>query len=470
MTKISTQLLSDVARYVVAPSGVTATGWPAVRDTCNRLGWGFDGWQDSAGKLILAKRADGQYASDLIVVSIPRQVGKTYLFAAIVFALCLLNKSLTVIWTAHRVKTAKETFNSMQGMSAQDKVAPHIEQVVRGRGDESILFKNGSRILFGAREQGFGRGFTNVGVLVFDEAQILGESAMEDMIAAQNVALNPLTILTGTPPRPKDPGEVFTMARQEALEGESDETLYIELSADRGTDLMDREQWKKANPSFPKRTPERAMLRMKKNLSEDSFRREALGIWDEMSRHQPVIRKAAWLELSDVGPADGTPPDGFGVDMSHERQISVAACWNEGESSHVEEVWAGGDPASAIGWLVERAGRKIPVFVDSMSPASALIPDLAAHRVNVKQSTAGDMAKGCGLFEDRAKTQLLTHANQDRLNDALEGARKRQIRDAGGWGWDRSDPTSAIYPIVAATLALVAAVTVKKRSNRAVFV
>jgi hypothetical protein len=49
-----------------------------------RLGWGFDGWQDGAGRLILAKRGDGMYAADQILVSIPRQVGKTYLFGAIV--------------------------------------------------------------------------------------------------------------------------------------------------------------------------------------------------------------------------------------------------------------------------------------------------------------------------------------------------------------------------------------------------
>jgi hypothetical protein len=433
------------------------------------LGWGFDGWQDGAGRLILAKRADGLYAADQILVSIPRQVGKTYLFGAISFALCLLSPGLTVIWTAHRVKTAKETFNSMSGLASQPKVAAHIVQVLRGRGDESIMFTNGSRILFGAREAGFGRGFSGVDVLVFDEAQILGESAMEDMVAAQNVSPNPLTILTGTPPRPKDPGEVFTMARQEALDGETAETLYIELSADRGTDLMDREQWKKANPSFPHRTPERSMLRMKKNLSDDSFLREALGVWDEQSRHQAVIKKHVWKELADTGPEDGVRPNGFGVDMSHNREISIGACWIEAESAHIEEVWAGDDTAAAINWTVERAGRKTPVFIDSMSPAAALIPDLRARGVNVTQSTAGDMARGCGLFEDRAKAELLTHADQDRINDALEGARKRLIRDAGGWGWDRSDPTCAIYPIVAATLALVSAVTTKIKTGKATF-
>jgi hypothetical protein len=465
-----TSRLSEVARHVVQPVGIVGTAWPAVRDTCARLGWGFDGWQDGSGRLILAKRGDGMYAADQILVSIPRQVGKTYLFGAICFALCLLCPGLTVIWTAHRVKTAKETFNSMSGLASQAKVAAHIKDVYRGRGDESILFVNGSRILFGAREAGFGRGFSGVDVLVFDEAQILSESAMEDMVAAQNVAPNPLTILTGTPPRPKDPGEVFTLARQEALDGDTDETLYIELSADRNSDPMDRSQWRKANPSFPSRTPERAMLRMRKNLSEDSFRREALGIWDELSRHQPVIKKSQWVTLADVGPADGVRPDCLGVDMSHARQISVGACWNEQESSHVEEVWAGTDTAAAIDWIVERAGRRMPVLIDGMSPASAMIPDLKARGVNVSQSTAGDMAKGCGLFEDRAKTGTLTHGDQEALNNALEGARKRLIRDAGGWGWDRSDPTSLIHPIVAGTLALLGAATVKPRSGKAFFV
>lgn len=462
--------LSDVARHVVQPVGISGTAWPSVRDTCGRLGWGFDGWQDGAGRLVLAKRGDGLYAADQVLVSIPRQVGKTYLFGAIAFALCLLNPGMTVIWTAHRVKTAKETFNSMSGLASQAKVSAHIRDVYRGRGDEAIMFVNGSRILFGAREAGFGRGFSGVDVLVFDEAQILSESAMEDMVASQNVAPNPLTILTGTPPRPKDPGEVFTLARQEALDGETDETLYIELSADRGSDLMDRAQWRKANPSFPSRTPERAMLRMRKNLSEDSFRREALGVWDELSRHQPVIRKSLWRDLVDVGPPDGVRPECLGVDMSHNRLISVVGCWIEGESAHVEEVWSGTDTALVLNWVVERAGRKMPVLIDSMSPAAALIPDLRSRGVNVTQSTAGDMAKGCGLFEDRAKSGFLTHADQGAINDALEGARKRLIRDAGGWGWDRSDPTSLIHPIVAATLALVGAATVKPRTGKAFFV
>ena len=71
--------------------------------------------------------------------------------------------------------------------------------------------------------------------------------------------------------------------------------VYIEFSADRDADTADREQWAKANPSYPSRTKPAAMLRMLKNLGEDSFRREALGIWDEQASMR-AIDQTSWDE------------------------------------------------------------------------------------------------------------------------------------------------------------------------------
>jgi hypothetical protein len=71
--------------------------------------------------------------------------------------------------------------------------------------------------------RGFGRGFDEVDVEVFDEAQILTEKALEDMVAATNQSRHPhgaLLFFMGTPPRPVDPGEAFTERRKEALSGE----------------------------------------------------------------------------------------------------------------------------------------------------------------------------------------------------------------------------------------------------------
>lgn len=455
------------ARHVVVPEGIVATAWPRVKATCRNVGWRFDPWQDAVGRLILAKKDGGKWASDLSLMAIPRQVGKSYLLGCIIFAMCLLHPKLRVIWTSHHTATTEEMYEAMKDLAQYKRVAPHVAKCIALQGSRwRIQFRNGSRIDFGARSQGFGRGKAKVGVLVLDEFQHITSRALANLAPTTNQADNPLILCAGTPPAPEVSGEAFTMRRTAALDGLSSDSLYIEFSADRDAEPDDRKQWAKANPSFPKRTPERAFLLMRKILEEDDFRREALGIWDEFSKHQQVVDKSVWRSLVDIGPPDSAKPDALAVDMSHERLISIGACWIESDSAHVEEVWAGADPNEAMNWIVERAGRRIPVLIDGMSPAAALIADLKARGVSVKQTTAGDMAKACGMFEDRAKAELLTHADQERINTALEGARKRLIRDAGGWGWDRRDPTAAIYPIVAVTLALLGAVSNRpKRTN-----
>src|SRR5690606_4120657 len=169
-----------------APEGAVTTGWPAVRKTCvEKLGIEFDPWQEQVGSLILAKRADGSLAStvDGVGLSLPRQVGKTYLIAAMAFALSVNTPGLLVIWTAHHMATSSETFLALQGFAKRSRVAPHVRQVFTGSGDKEIRFHNGSRILFGARERGFGRGIPGVDVLIFDEAQILSDKAMSNMLA-----------------------------------------------------------------------------------------------------------------------------------------------------------------------------------------------------------------------------------------------------------------------------------------------
>lgn len=459
--------LSEVARHVVAPEGIASTEWPSVYQTCRRLGWGFDRWQFDAGRLIVAKRSDGTYAADTTCISIPRQVGKTYLIACIIFALCLLKPGLTVIWTAHRKTTARETFDQFDGMAKRPKVAAHIRQVLHGKGDEAIHFNNGSRILFGARESGFGRGFAGVDILVCDEGQILPESTLEDLGATQNTAPNPLFFVMGTPPRPRDPGEFFTLLRQEALDGESDSTLYIETSADRGSDPMDPDQLRKANPSYPHRTTHRALLRLRKKLkNDDAWNREARGIWDEITKQFSPVNGALWSAAIDVGPSG--KPDALAVDMSHDRHISVGACWLEDSSAHVEEVWAGADEPAAVEWVADawkRAGRRTPLFIDGQSPAASMIPALRARGVKVYTGGASDMSRGCGLFTSDLEAGRLTHADQDAVNEAREGARKRAIGTAGGWGYDRKDPSVQIHPLVAVTLARLGASMKKKPSG-----
>lgn len=465
--------LSEIARHAIAPAGIVSTAWPSVREKCRELGLGFDPWQHGAGKLILAKRSTGLYAAGIggVVISIPRQVGKTYLLGAIVFALCLLNPNLTVIWTAHRLRTSKETFTAMKAMAKRKKIAPHVLKIVLGSGEEEIQFRNGSRILFGARERGFGVGFAGVDVLVLDEAQRATEAALDDLVPTTNTSPNPLIFFAGTPPRPTDPGEVFRQKRAEAISGEDTDTAYIEFSADKGAKPDDWAQVRKANPSHPLRTPREAILRMRKNLTPASFLREGMGIWDERQVHESVIPSAAWNKRKvTAAKVPKSAPVAFAVDMSPDRVVSVAVCVQDDESRHVE--LAALDKvtttAGVIDWLVERAGRRIPVYIDSESPAVAMVATLRSRGVKVNVVSKADMVKACGGLYDAVLEGRLTHFNQTHLNDALAAATKLLVGKAGGWRWNRDNPETDISCLVAVTLAWFGSTLKKPRTNRVV--
>src|SRR5690625_112928 len=352
------QKLSDVARHLVMPSGIVSTGWPHVARELNRLELPLDRWQQGLCQAILAKREDGQYACGIggAVASIPRQSGKTYTIGALIFALCLANPGMLVLWTAHRVRTHNETFKTMDSMTQRKAIAPFVSNVRKANGEQEVTFVNGSLILFGAREDGFGRGFAQVDVVVLDEAQILTEKAMEDMVPATNAADNGLVIMVGTPPRPIDPGEVFLNRRAEALSGEDEDVLFVELSADQDADPDDRKQWAKANPSYPHRTSETAILRMRKMLgSEDSFRREALGIWDSVEGTH-AFGRGMWEAVEEVGrPNVEISALDVTVSMDLDEAAMVGAAETEDEKNLVRSLQHGPNPDA---WLVDAVAER----------------------------------------------------------------------------------------------------------------
>ena len=121
--KRSDPKLSEVARHIVIPAGIVTTAWPRVVAKCAELGVTFDEWQHGLGTIALGKRKDGKYAATVggVVLSIPRQVGKTFFVGMLVIALCLLHPRLTVLWSAHRTRTTSKTFGTMKGITSRKK-------------------------------------------------------------------------------------------------------------------------------------------------------------------------------------------------------------------------------------------------------------------------------------------------------------------------------------------------------------
>lgn len=448
-TQRSTPRLSEIAREVRPPTGVVTTGWPAVQSKCRDLGITFRPWQVPVGQLILAKREDGKYAATIggTGMSIPRQVGKTFLVGAIVFALCLLRPKLTVIWTAHRNRTAEETFGKMQAFAKRKRIAPFIEKIVLGSGDEAIHFTNGSRILFGSRERGFGRGFDEVDVLIFDEAQILSENALDDMIPATNQSkqdTGALLLFMGTPPKPKDPGEVFTRMRSEALAGEDSDTCWVEFGADpnyKPTALpaplteRDWQQIAKANPSFPEDTPREAILRMRKKLGADSFLREGCGIWDDFEKSLLVMPR--WNDCATGNPPPA--PAAVGVALDQDRVWLSLGASSAGDVSHLGSVLRVRIDQKRSEFVAEVARiqreHNVAVVLDKKGPAATLEAELESAGVRVTWAGMDDFIAACADLYDAVDSKRVEHGGYEDLNAAVANAEKRKVGDR--WLWSR---------------------------------
>lgn len=510
-TKSSTQTtserkLSDVAKHLVVPSGIKTTGYPAVEAQCKKMGVTHDPWQKGLGRAILAKREGGLYAAGIggVLISICRQVGKTFTIGTIIFALCILFPGIKVLWTAHHSATSDETFETLSALARRQRIAPYIRQVRGGNGKQRILFTNGSRIMFGAREHGFGRGIPGVSIVVFDECQILKAKALSDMIPAANTVKNPLIIYMGTPPKPEDPAEVFKARRKKALAvkkrraaGEVVEfnTLWVEVGADQGDDVEDRKVLAKANPSFPHRTPWEAILRLRENLTDEAdWAREGLGIWDEDGADGGPLSKL-W-PMSAISPKD-VPTEGtraYGVAFSVDgMRVAHGGCLIDGDRAHVELIDAKSGPiqdeeslAVLADWFVEDVGglprwrRASSIVIGGRAGASVLEMLLIKRKVPRRRITVISTAQyfqASGLLLDEVKAAAkaaklgtplpLTHT-KDEGQLALDASAKAVVQEKrtrdGAWGW--AAPGGDETPAEAISFALYGARTARPQRER----
>lgn len=453
-TKPGTRKLSEVTKHLVVPQGIARSGWAQVERRCNDLDIEFDEWQRGAGKVILSKAEDGTYAATVggAGMSLPRQVGKTYLVGAIAFALCIDNPGLTVIWTAHHTRTADETFLAMQGFAKREKIAPYIAPrgIRLGSGQQEIRFANGSRILFGARERGFGRGFASVDVLVCDEAQILTDKALDNMLATMNTAANPLPLFLGTPPAPTDPSEAFRRMRAEAIAGDSTDSVWIECGADEDCDPHDPEQWAIANPSYPHRTPKAALLRLRKKLTGDSWLREGLGRWDAGAASVLPGWGGRYVE------AEPPRPAAIGVSTTvsaTHASIASADLWEDG-SVNLSSV----DRREGTAWVVDEALRiqweqGCAVVIDEKVPDGTLPSALEEAGVEVTPMRLADLVEACSELVNRVREGTVTHQHTSDLDDAVAVAAWREVGD-GRRVFGRKRSSGPVDMLEAATAAM----------------
>ena len=423
---------------------------------------------------------DGYYASMTCGLTAPRQNGKNgVLEAREVPGMIFLGERF--LHTAHEVKTARKHFKRMLHYFDNKKLFPElfkeVEDIRLANGQEAILLKNGGSFELSARSKGAGRGFSDIDIVVFDEAQFLTDSQLEATLFAMSATEgeDPQMLLTGTAPGPDVHGEVFPRIRTQAIKGETDDTSWHEWSVSEVGDIHDRKRWYAVNPSLGLRIKERTIANESRKASEDGFARERLNWWrDEDDGTAALIKPKAWSSLAvedDEVPSDGTKV--YAVKFSPDgATASLVVALRSDDKVHLEllEHWSMSEGTSwLVDWLVERKSEAAQIVIEGKSYSQTIIDRLRAERVSkrvLQKPSTDDVKSASAMLLDAVLEKSITHSRQDLLDAAALNVQKRLIGRDGGFGFNPVDPAVDITAFEAASLAYRSVMTTKRRPGR----
>lgn len=462
---------SQTPRICSIPEYVTSAGHDAI-EVAALAGLELDDWQKFVLINSLGERPDGKWAAPTVGLVVGRQNGKNTILEARELAGLFLLGERTIIHSAHEQATSSEHFRRLLALiDGVPEFERRVKRRVHGKGSEAIELRNGQRVLFKTRTGGGGRGFTDVELLVFDEAMILSAAAKAALIptmAASSIDGNTQTFYAASAvdqQNTKHDGIELARIREQAIKGHAS-IGWFEWSApgdDPGAvtaeQAADPARIAMANPGLGIRISQEWVdheRTVELGAREFAVERQGVGEWPATDGSADrVIDLQKWNELTDLK-SKMAGSVCFAFDVSPDRSsasISAAGARADG-LGHVEVI----DAAAGTGWVVMKivyllaAHENSGVVCDAAGPAGSLIPELTQAGIEVKTVTANEHAAACGIFYDAVSNSTLRHLGTAQLTAAVAGAVKRPLGD-GGWAWSRKNSTVDITSLVAGTLA-----------------
>lgn len=424
-------------------------------------------------ELLLAERADHQWAAFETTAILPRQLGKTLCLQVALLHDLFVRGVHRVTWSAHVTRTCHDTFAQLeQWIAGTDWLRQRVAKVSHAAGAEGVILKNGSRVDFLARTSGSGRGLAG-DVVVLDEALELVPSMMGALIPTLTSRPNAQVrygssagvlkseVLRGLRDRGRTGGDpTLGYAEWCAPTGCADPRCWHGLDA-AGCALDDEHRWQLANPTVGARVSLDYLRSERRALPPREFARERMGWWDDPPAAAGQLLPD-WPDRVDAA-AQPTRPV-FGVDLGEDRLASIGVAWRrpDGAVQVMVDVDTGGRVSAGLtgsqtaARLVELLGRWQGSRVVLGGPAVGFEDDLREAQVRLAQLvmlSSADFAKACGQVDDRVRDGGLWHGNQTPLNVAVTAARWRSAGTGGERAWQLKD-APGIAPLAAVTRAL----------------
>lgn len=389
--------------------------------------------------------ADGTPAYSEIIITVPRQNGKTTIVLVITVERCILRgKPQRVAYTAQTGKDAEEKmledFHPLLAASPVLSLAmlkPH-----RAQGKVSIPWVNGSLIKVVASTEEAGHGKTwDLGLIdeAFNDEDWRREQSLgPGMITKPESQLLILSTM-GTDKSSYWNAKVEA-GRAAVAAGLTEGTAYFEWSADLSDDPDDPAVWAAANPALGYTITEKALAQRRRTMPDGEFRRAHLNI--PTSSDDQVIPSPAWASVQQLSNRlSGNQV--FAVEVAPDRShASIGAS----DGKVVELI----DARPGVGWLDERVAELVKVHggtvvADGRGPAASLL-----HRIPFVD-LAGDVEKACGEFYDAVAEQRIEVWADPRLDLAVRAALKTVSGDR--WRFSRKTEKADVTPLMSVVLA-----------------
>jgi len=422
-------------------------------------------WQQQVVDVALEVDDDGRYVYQLVLVTVPRQSGKTTLFGTVLDHRAIVVPRARCWFTMQTAKDAVDWLTNEHW----PLLAPFgdLVRLRRMAGSENIRWVRSGGLVRPFPPTPAGLHSKVSDLVVVDEAwafdYVRGTQLDQAIVPTQATRPGAQVWKVSTAGDAAATWWLGTVeqGRAAALADRREGVAYFDWSVGDDVDPCDPAAWPTYHPAYGRTVGAEAMGAALAMLGPDEFGRAYGNRWT--SQVARVIPLAAWRAAAAPElpvPEVGDVALGFDVAVDRSDAAVVAAWRRELGGAAPAAALEVADCRPGVGWVADRVVELIErwapraVYYDAAGPALDVADQLARRGVDLVGLKAREYAAACaGLLDavvaDPPAVQIRPHPT---LDQAAAAAARRTLGDA--WAWGRRQSSTSISTLTAATVAL----------------
>ena len=438
-----------------------STYGPAVGAFARAIGRPLMPWQQYVADVALEVDGNGRFAYRQVVVTVPRQSGKTTLFGAMMEHRAII------------IPGARCWFTQQSGKDATDwllnehvpMLAPLAERfhVRRAAGSTHVKWHVSGGMVRPFAPTPAGLHSKIADLVVADEVWafdlVRGHQLDQAIVPTMATKPNAQTWKVSTA---GDAASTWWLATVEAGRvaagaDRRDGLAFFEWACPSDMDCTQPASWPLYHPAYGRTIGDAAMADALESLGPDEFARAFGNQW--VATTARVIPLAAWRAAAEPDqplPEAGKVALAFDVALDRSDAAILAAWTDEAGTVHLEVA----DYQEGSGWVAAKVAelaakwRPTAIAYDAAGPALDVADQLEREGLTLLGLKAHDYAAACsGLLEALCATPApqVRYRPHQRLDEAAAGAVRRALGDS--WAWGRRQSNVSLAPLTAATVA-----------------